>query len=113
MAEFRTQVEDFIVGSGPAAEAGDFVSVHYTGTLVDGTKFDSSVDRGVQPFSFQLGAGRVIKGWDFGVVGMQVGGNRKLIIPSDEAYGPDGYPGLIPPDATLVFDVELVKIDGK
>src|SRR4051794_31570534 len=80
LADFKTQVEDFIVGNGPAAKAGDNVSVHYTGTLTDGTKFDSSVDRG-QPFSFPLGAGRVIKGWDVGVAGMQVGGKRKLIIP--------------------------------
>lgn len=109
MAEFRTQIEDFIVGSGPAAKPGDNVSVHYTGTLVDGTKFDSSLDRG-QPFSFPLGAGRVIKGWDVGVAGMQVGGKRKLIIPPEEGYGPEGYPGLIPPDSTLVFEVELVKI---
>ena len=112
MADFRTQVEDFIVGSGPAAKAGDLVSVHYTGTLVDGTKFDSSVDRG-QPFSFPLGRGQVIRGWDAGVVGMQVGGKRKLIIPPDEAYGRDGYPGLIPPDSTLVFEVDLVEIHGR
>jgi FKBP-type peptidyl-prolyl cis-trans isomerase FkpA len=109
VAEFQTQIEDFVVGSGPVAKAGDNVSVHYTGTLADGTKFDSSVDRG-QPFSFPLGKGRVIKGWDFGVAGMQVGGKRKLIIPSDEGYGPEGYPGLIPPNATLVFEVELLKI---
>jgi FKBP-type peptidyl-prolyl cis-trans isomerase FkpA len=110
VAEFQTQIEDFIVGSGPAAKAGDHVSVHYTGTLADGTKFDSSVDRG-QPFSFPLGAGRVIKGWDVGVAGMQVGGKRKLIIPSDEGYGPQGYAGLIPPDSTLVFEVELLRIN--
>jgi FKBP-type peptidyl-prolyl cis-trans isomerase len=109
VAEFLTQIEDFVVGSGPVAKAGDNVSVHYTGTLVDGTKFDSSVDRG-QPFSFPLGKGRVIKGWDHGVAGMQVGGKRKLIIPSDEGYGPEGYPSLIPPNATLVFEVELLKI---
>jgi FKBP-type peptidyl-prolyl cis-trans isomerase FkpA len=109
VADFRTQIEDFIIGEGPAAKAGDSVAVHYTGTLVDGTKFDSSVDRG-QPFSFPLGAGRVIKGWDVGVVGMQPGGKRKLIIPPEEAYGAEGYPGLIPPGSTLVFEVELVKI---
>ena len=110
MAEFQTQIEDFIVGTGPAAKAGDRVSVHYTGTLVDGTKFDSSLDRG-QPFPFSLGAGQVIKGWDVGVAGMQVGGKRKLIIPGDEAYGRRGHPGVIPPDATLVFEVELLKIN--
>ena len=86
MAEFQTQIEDFIVGQGAEAKAGDNVSVHYTGTLVDGTKFDSSIDRG-QPFSFPLGKGRVIAGWDNGVAGMQVGGKRKLIIPPEEAYG--------------------------
>jgi FKBP-type peptidyl-prolyl cis-trans isomerase len=109
VADFQTQIEDFIVGDGPEAKAGDTVSVHYTGTLVDGTKFDSSVDRG-QPFSFPLGKGRVIKGWDVGVAGMQVGGKRKLIIPSAEGYGAEGYPGVIPPDATLVFEVELLGI---
>ena len=109
MADFQTQIEDFIVGNGPEAKSGDQVSVHYTGTLADGTKFDSSLDRG-QPFSFPLGKGRVIPGWDKGVVGMKVGGKRKLIIPGAEGYGEQGYPGLIPPNATLVFEVELVRI---
>ena len=87
MADFQTQIEDIKVGDGAeAAKAGDTVSVHYTGTLTDGTKFDSSKDRG-QPFSFPLGKGRVIRGWDVGVAGMQVGGVRKLTIPPEEGYG--------------------------
>ena len=110
MADFQTQVEDFVVGDGPEAKSGDTVSVHYTGTLTDGTKFDSSVDRG-QPFSFPLGKGRVIKGWDVGVAGMKVGGKRKLIIPPAEGYGAQGAGGVIPPNATLVFEVELLKIN--
>ena len=101
--------EDLLVGSGDEAKAGKTVSVHYTGTLTDGSKFDSSMDRG-KPFEFQLGAGRVIKGWDQGVVGMKVGGKRKLTIPSDLAYGSRGFPPVIPPDSTLVFEIELLGV---
>jgi FKBP-type peptidyl-prolyl cis-trans isomerase len=101
--------EDLAEGSGPAAKAGDTVEVHYTGRLTDGTKFDSSVDRGT-PFSFKLGAGRVIKGWDEGVAGMKAGGKRKLTIPADLAYGKRGAGGVIPPDAELVFEVELLRL---
>jgi FKBP-type peptidyl-prolyl cis-trans isomerase len=109
MADSKTQVEDIRAGTGEAAKAGDTVTVHYVGTLTDGTKFDSSRDRG-QPFSFPLGKGRVIQGWDTGVAGMQVGGIRKLTIPPEEAYGKRGAGGVIPPDATLVFEVELLRI---
>ena len=101
--------EDIKVGKGPEAKSGDRVAVHYTGTLLDGTKFDSSRDRG-EPFEFALGAGQVIKGWDLGVAGMKKGGKRKLTIPGDLAYGKTGSPPKIPPDATLVFDVELMEI---
>ena len=97
------------VGTGDVAVAGKTASVHYTGWLENGKKFDSSVDRG-QPFSFPLGAGRVIKGWDEGVQGMKVGGKRKLTIPSDLGYGPRGAGGVIPPNATLIFDVELLGV---
>jgi peptidylprolyl isomerase len=101
--------EELAPGKGPAAKAGDTVRVHYTGTLLDGTKFDSSRDRN-EPFEFKLGAGMVIKGWDEGVAGMKPGGKRKLTIPADKAYGKRGSPPVIPPDAPLVFDVELVEI---
>lgn len=102
-------IEDIQVGTGAEAKTGDRVAMHYTGTLTDGTKFDSSLDRG-QTFDFQLGAGRVIKGWDQGIPGMKVGGKRKLTIPPDLAYGERGFPGAIPPNATLIFEVELVGV---
>lgn len=100
---------DETIGKGKEAKAGDTVDVHYTGWLKNGTKFDSSKDRG-QPFSFPLGAGRVIKGWDEGVAGMKEGGKRKLIIPYGLAYGEDGRPPVIPPKAELTFEVELLKV---
>ncbi len=103
------QYEDMVVGSGKMAEPGMNVSVHYTGWLTDGTKFDSSLDRN-QAFQFQLGAGMVIRGWDEGVKGMRIGGKRKLTIPPDMGYGAAGAGGVIPPNATLVFDVELLAI---
>ena len=94
-------------GTGDEAKAGQTVEVHYTGWLKDGTKFDSSKDRN-KPFEFKLGAGKVIKGWDEGVAGMKVGGTRKLIVPPELGYGKQGYPGAIPPDAELTFEVEML-----
>jgi len=101
---------ELAVGDGAQAKSGDRVEVHYTGWLLDGTKFDSSVDRG-RPFTFPLGAGRVIRGWDEGVAGMKVGGKRKLVIPPGLGYGDRGAGGVIPPNATLVFEVELLKVN--
>lgn len=103
------EIEDVEVGTGAEAKPGATVNVHYTGTLTDGSKFDSSLDRG-KPFSFRLGAGQVIQGWDQGVLGMKVGGKRKLTIPPELGYGARGYPPVIPPSATLVFDIELISI---
>ena len=102
------QKTDIKVGTGQAAKTGDHVTVHYIGTLTDGTKFDASRDHG-KPFEFDLGAGGVIKGWDAGVVGMKEGGKRKLVIPPDMGYGPGGQ-GPIPPNATLVFEIDLLKV---
>ncbi len=107
MAEL--QIEELTIGKGKTCKAGDFVSMHYTGWLTNGKKFDSSVDRN-EPFDFKLGTGQVILGWDQGIDGMCVGGKRKLTIPSKLAYGEMGAGGLIPPSATLVFDVELLAI---
>lgn len=103
-------VEEIKLGEGEVAAAGRIVSVHYTGWLTSGEKFDSSLDRN-EPFSFPLGKGQVIRGWDQGVEGMKVGGIRKLTIPSELAYGKRGAGGVIPPDATLVFEVELLAIE--
>jgi FKBP-type peptidyl-prolyl cis-trans isomerase len=104
------QYEDLVVGTGTEATPGSLASVHYTGWLADGTKFDSSLDRG-QPLQFQVGAGGVIQGWDEGVAGMKVGGKRKLVIPPELGYGAGGAGGgLIPPNAVLVFEVELVEV---
>ena len=103
------QYEDTVAGTGPEAVAGKSVEVHYTGTLADGTKFDSSHDR-KKPFSFRLGAGQVIRGWDEGVAGMKVGGTRRLVIPGALAYGSRGVPGVIPANAELTFVVELLRV---
>jgi FKBP-type peptidyl-prolyl cis-trans isomerase FkpA len=103
-------IEDLVVGQGEAAAAGQRVSVHYTGWLSDGQKFDSSKDRN-EPFDFPLGRGYVIAGWDEGVAGMQVGGSRKLTIPPQLGYGERGAGGVIPPNATLVFEVELLGLN--
>ncbi|PKB71257.1 MAG: peptidylprolyl isomerase [SAR202 cluster bacterium Io17-Chloro-G6] len=101
------QINTLVTGAGAQASAGMTAVVHYTGWLLDGTKFDSSVDRGT-PFEFPLGGGRVIKGWDEGVATMNVGGKVELIIPPDLAYGAQGAGGVIPPNATLKFEVELL-----
>lgn len=102
---------DIRKGTGPVAENGQKVRVHYTGWLTTGKKFDSSVDAG-KPYTFTLGAGEVIKGWDEGVAGMKVGGKRQLRIPPDLAYGERGFPGAIPPNATLIFDIQLLGLES-
>ena len=107
----KLETEDIVKGKGKAAKKGDNVTVHYVGVLYeDGTEFDSSWDRN-EPFPFELGAGMVIPGWDEGVPGMKVGGRRKLIIPAEQAYGAQGQPPTIPPDAALVFVVDLLKVE--
>jgi FKBP-type peptidyl-prolyl cis-trans isomerase len=102
------KIEDLQVGTGPEVKSGDTVVIHYKGTLTDGTPFDSSYDRN-EPYETQIGVGTVIKGWDLGVVGMKVGGKRKLTIPANLAYGEQGS-GQIPPNATLIFELELLEI---
>ena len=108
--EDELKIEILEEGSGDEAENGNNVSVHYTGTLEDGTKFDSSLDRGT-PFEFKLGVGQVIEGWDIGVLGMKVGEKRKLTIPSELAYGSREISGVIPSNSTLIFEIELLKVD--
>jgi len=105
--------QDLVVGNGPMAEDGTPVVVNYTGWLTDGTKFDSSYDPGRQPLPFTIGAGNVIRGWDEGVKGMRVGGKRKLTIPPDLAYGARGYPPVIPPNSTLIFEVEFLAVKSQ
>lgn len=109
MTDSGLKYEDLVEGQGAQAEAGQGVVVHYTGWLTDGTKFDSSLDRN-EPFSFALGRGMVIRGWDEGVAGMRVGGRRRLTIPPQLGYGAQGAGGVIPPNATLVFEVELLEL---
>lgn len=104
------KVEDLKIGTGSAVKSGDRIKINYLGTLTDGKKFDSSYDRGV-PFETQIGVGQVIKGWDLGVLGMKVGGKRKLTIPPELGYGEKGAGEVIPPNATLIFEVELVAIN--
>lgn len=102
-------IDDIKIGTGAAVQNGNTAEVHYSGTFLDGRKFDSSYDRS-QTFSFEVGAGNVIRGWDEGLIGMKVGGKRKLTIPSDLAYGERGAPGAIPPNTPLLFEIELISV---
>ncbi len=111
--EAKLEMQDLVVGKGTEAKAGDTVRVHYVGTLADGTEFDASRKHDDKGFSFTLGRGDVIKGWDQGVAGMKVGGKRRLTIPPELGYGARGAGGVIPPNATLKFDVELLEVKGK
>ncbi len=108
----KLEIKDLVVGKGTEAKTGDSVKVHYVGTLPDGKEFDSSKKHN-QPFDFELGAGRVIKGWDQGVVGMKIGGKRKLTVPPSLGYGARGFPPVIPPNSTLIFEVELLEVKKK
>ena len=105
----QLQITDIVIGTGTEVKKGDEVSIHYVGTLEDGSTFDSSRDRN-QPFEAGIGIGMLIKGWDIGIIGMKEGGQRKLVIPSDYGYGSRGVPGVIPGGATIFFDVELLKV---
>jgi FKBP-type peptidyl-prolyl cis-trans isomerase len=107
--ETQLKIEDLTEGQGTEVKSGDTVTVHYTGTLTNGTKFDSSLDRG-EPFTTQIGVGAVIKGWDQGIVGMKIGGKRRLTVPSSLAYGETGAADSIPPNATLIFEIELLDV---
>ena len=108
----KLEIKDLVVGKGTEAKTGDSVKVHYVGTLPDGKEFDSSKKHN-QPFDFELGAGRVIKGWDQGVAGMKIGGKRKLTVPPSLGYGARGFPPVIPPNSTLIFEVELLEVKKK